>query len=161
MLINTIKYANFKKNLKFSIVLSAIAIILGIISITVFSIYNEKMIAEGTIGWINTSGLIKGFYFGTGIGLIIAGLIIMVQSIIPLINKERFKEEEIKYNDERNKFIRDKILSISATAMFLIIDIALIISGIYNIVVFMTLLAVFAVFIAILTITTVIVDKIY
>lgn len=86
----------------------------------------------------------EGFYFGVAIGVIIVSMIIKCRIKKILNDDKKFKEEEIKYNDERNRFISDKSAITSFVIIMVSLYISLVISGFLNMIVFATLLSVIA-----------------
>jgi len=161
MLVNTISGIDFKKKVKFRIYGSILFIFLGIISLAIGIINSSDM---ATIGFITEEHAVEftnGFYFGLGGGLMGAGLATLVQNIRLLKNKEKFQVEETKYNDERNRFITSKLWSITGMVMLVIIYILLVVSGLFNIIVYLTLLSILGVFGLTLLIVKIILNKIY
>lgn len=135
MLISRINFSNtsYKNKVIIKNFISIGIVLLGIASLTL-----SICMKMGIINSINDFS--NGFYTGTGGGLIGAGIATIIKNVILLRNEEKLKKAEIESNDERNKLIGQKTLSISAIIGFFIIYICLIISGFYNEVVFSTLL---------------------
>ncbi|SFC87645.1 hypothetical protein [Clostridium uliginosum] len=144
---------SFKEKIILRIILSIIFILCGIfsISIVIFMKINELKY---------TNDFSSGFYIGTGGGLIGAGIATIIKNNIYLKNEDKFKKAEIQDNDERNRFILQKTLSISAFIFALLLYIAILLSGIYNFVVLITLLCSLAVFSIILLIVNLVLKKI-
>jgi len=161
MLVNEISGMDFKKKLQITIVLSVLLIILGIASTMLVCF--DKIGAPETdlIDDLNTFEFTQGFYIGTGLGLICAGLVTLIKNVLCLKNKENFKIAETAYNDERNKFIKNKMWSISGIVMLFALYIALLISGLFNIIVLKTLVIVLGTFGIIILITKIVLNKIY
>jgi len=152
MLINKLGYKNteFRKKIKLRIWFSAALIVLG--ALTVSAVYYF-----GLFGKDFTSG----FYFGLGFGLMGAGIATILKNLRYLKNADRFKAAETADQDERNRYITSRTWSVSAFIMLVLIYIAIIITGIYNVVVFSTLLVVLGAFFLVLLIVKTTLKKIY
>ena len=152
MLVNKLGFSNmdFRKKVKLRIWISAVLIVLGAISVgTVFYL--------GLVG----EGFIAGFYFGLGFGLIGAGIATIIRNMIYLKNADKFKAAETIYRDERNRFIANKTWSLTALIMLFLLYAAVIVAGVYNIVVFGALLAVLGAFGLVLLVVQIILKKMY
>ena len=158
MLINKLGFGNmdFGKRVKMRIWGSAVLIVLGALAVGIV-LFLESLGAE----YSHDTSFALGFYLGLGLGLIGAGSTTIIKNVRYLKNTDKFKAAEIAYKDERNRFISNKTWSVSAFTMLVLIYLAVIISGIYDIVVFRTLLAVLGVFGLVLLIVNTVLKKIY
>ncbi|MCL1906219.1 MAG: hypothetical protein FWG06_04360 [Clostridiales bacterium] len=158
MLVNKLGSGNmdFGKKVKMRIWGSAVLIVLGAITAGIV-LFLEPLSAE----YSNDASFLLGFYFGLGFGLIGAGTATIIKNTRYLKNADKFKAAEIAYKDERNRFISNKTWSVSALAMLVLIYLAVIISGVYNMMVFRTLLMVLGVFGLVLLIVNTTLKRIY
>lgn len=106
-------------------------------------------------------GFQEGFYFGIAIGIILASTILKCRINKILNDDKKYKEEEIKYNDERNRYISDKSAITSFIIIMVLLYISLVISGFFNMIVFITLLSVIILCAGIFFAVYVILDKKY
>jgi len=148
---------NFRKKIMIRIWLSALIAVLG--AITLGIIYSNNLFQSDEIGHLDN--FTRGFYFGMGFGLVGAGIATIIKSVMYLKNKEKYKAAEIQDKDERNRFIGLKTGTLSAFIMFFTIYAATIVSGIYNVVVFCTLLSVLGAFAVVMFIVSIVLKKIY
>jgi len=142
---------SIEEKVKFRILLSVALIVLGMASIIISIIFEHSI----------PSDFFRGFYAGTGGGLIGAGVIMLAMNIVLLKNKEKLKKTEIEENDERNKFLWSKASSLSFLITFFSLYGGLLIAGIFNIVVFYTILCLAAAMFFIFLVTFLVVRKIY
>ena len=158
MLINKLGYGNmdFGKRVKMRIWGSVLLIVLGALAVGIV-LFLEPLSTE----YSHDMSFVLGFYFGLGFGLIGAGTATIIKNTRYLKSTDKFKAAEIAYKDERNRFISNKTLSVSALTMLILTYLAVIISGIYNIVIFRTLLAVLGVFGLVLLTVSTILKKMY
>ena len=94
-----------------------------------------------------------------GFGVIVAGVITIINNVRLLKNPEKLKEREIYESDERNKMIGLKTWSYAGYAMFILLYIAQMVAGAFNVMVMNTLLAVLGVFALCLFFSRVILSK--
>ena len=94
-----------------------------------------------------------------GFGVIVAGVITIIKNVRLLKNPEKLKEREIYESDERNKMIGLKTWSYAGYAMFILLYIAQMVAGAFNVMVMNTLLAVLRVFALCLFFSRVILSK--
>lgn len=140
-----------EKRIKFRICYAVILIILGIISI-----YVGNMVSLES----GNSDFSSGFYNGVGFGLIAAAAITIIRNIRLLKNEEALNKRKIYEEDERNRLIGLKTWSYTGYAMFIILYIALIVAGAFNVVVMKTILVIIAAFGVCLVISRKIVEHI-
>jgi uncharacterized membrane protein HdeD (DUF308 family) len=158
MLINELSFGNmdFRKKVKMRIWLSVLLIILGALTAGIVLCF-EPFSAE----YSHDTSFVLGFYFGMGFGLIGAGAATLVKNARYLKNADKFKVAEIAHLDERNRFIANKTWSVAALIMLFLIYLATIIAGIYDIVVFRTLLTVLGAFFLVLLAVKIALKKMY
>ncbi|MDS0524855.1 hypothetical protein NNC19_04125 [Clostridium sp. SHJSY1] len=85
---------------------------------------------------------IHGFQVGLFVGIELVAIFHIVKFIRALKNEEELKKLYIKENDERDKFINDKICNKGYNFLLILLGIAAIISGFFNPTVFFTLVLV-------------------
>lgn len=141
---------NFKTRIKIRMGTGTALIILGFISLIM--LYFQR----------NTLELFQsGFYNGAFAGFMAGGLITLIRNVILLKNEEKYKKAEILEMDERNRFIGSMAWACTAYISFFVLFIALIITALFNEVIFSTLLIVFLGFAAIMLIVRFILKRIY
>ena len=101
----------------------------------------------------------SGFYTGVGFALIASAIITLIKNKRLMNDPEKRKEREIFEDDERNKMIGLKTWSYAGYTMFVILYIAMLIFGLFNTVIMMTLLTTIAVFALCILIFTKILKK--
>lgn len=149
----TISNLDFKNKIKIKIISSIIIMILGAISLA-FALYTSGNPAH-------SASFLNGFYTGLGSAFIFAGGITLFKATKTLKSQEQFNKAKIAYEDERNKFILNKTLSITAYIMYSILFVALVFSGLFNITVFMTILVILGITGVITVLTATIISKRY
>lgn len=95
----------------------------------------------------------QGFYTGFGCGLIAVGVAIILRSAALLRNVEKYKKAEIEYMDERNRFIRSLTFNTTSSVFLIALAFGVMISGMFNLIVFVTLLGTFVVYLLLLLTT--------
>lgn len=103
--------------------------VLGILTI-VFALIFKNYIAND---------FLRGFYSGIGFGLIAAALSIGRRLKKLLNDKVKLQEKKIEENDERNIFIITRTAYLSFIVSLIVIYLAFIVSGLFNLTVFLTL----------------------
>jgi len=103
--------------------------VLGILTI-VFALIFKNCIAND---------FLRGFYSGIGFGLIAAALSIGRRLKKLLNDKVKLQEKKIEENDERNIFIITRTAYLSFIISLIVIYLAFIVSGLFNLTVFLTL----------------------
>ncbi|MBE5865946.1 MAG: hypothetical protein E7292_07020 [Lachnospiraceae bacterium] len=101
-----------------------------------------------------------GFYTGLGFALIASAIITIIKNLRIIHSEEKLKEKTLAEYDERNQAIRMKTWCYAGYAMFFLLYIALIIAGMFNETVMMTLLAVFACYWLCVFICAVVLEKV-
>ena len=152
MFVNKLSFGNmdFRRKVTLRIWVSALLVLLGAVTIGIVYFF-------GLFG----ASFSAGFYFGLGCGLIGAGVATIIKNATYLKSANKFKAAETADKDERNRFIKNRTWSLSAVIMLFVVYLAVIISGIFDIVVFCTLLAVLAVFGLVLLIVQTVLKKLY
>jgi len=144
---------SFRKAIAVRICLSVIIIFTGIKS--VFLVLLDQVVSLKSltspfgISIVNLESM-KGFYTGFGIALIAVGIITIIKSVRLLKNPVKFKKAEIDFGDERNKFMANATFRATSIIFLVALSIAVIASGMFNPIVFVTLLCTFAVYMLIL-----------
>lgn len=141
---------NIKKKIKLRMVYCGVLIVLGIASLYVG---NFVTLNSGNAEYS------AGYYTGLGYGVIAAAVITLIKNLLLLKNSEKLKEREIYEADERNKMIGLKTWSWAGYAMFILLYIAQMVAGVFNVVIMNTLLVVLAVFALCLFVCRVVLTK--
>lgn len=89
---------------------------------------------------------VRGFYRGTGFGLVAAGIITCIQNLRYLKNKDLFKKKSLEESDERNRLIGLRCWALAGYTMFLLLYLGMLAGGLFNVIVLKVLLAVTAAF---------------
>jgi hypothetical protein len=122
----------YKSILKRRLILIGIILILGIITIIfsfLFSFGEDPHLSD----------FLSGVYCGVG-GAVTVGSIINIVKIIHILKDEKkIKLKRIEEQDERNQMIAQKAMNTGGNIVLIITYIGLLVSGIFNIVVFWTL----------------------
>lgn len=116
------------KRLKVTYVLG----VLGIITFMIALIFKNYIVND----------FLRGFYVGIGIGLTAASISLIIRFKKLLANKEKLQEKKIEENDERNIYIQIRTAYISFIVSLIVIYLVFIISGLFNLTVFLTLFGV-------------------
>ena len=117
--------------------------VLGVLGIITFMI---ALILKNYI----VNDFLRGFYVGIGIGLTGASVSLIIRFKKLLANKEKLQEKKIEENDERNVYIQIRTAYISFIVSLIVIYLIFIISGLFNLTVFLTLFVVLLFMITIL-----------
>ena len=140
-----------EKKIKLRMAYCVLLIVLGIVSLYVG---NFVPLDSGDAEYS------AGYYTGLGFGVIAAAVITLVKNVLLLRNPEKLKARQIYESDERNKMIGLKTWSWAGYAMFILLYIAQMVAGVFNVVVMNTLLVVLAVFALSLFVSRVVLTKI-
>ena len=135
MLLNmscTFTKSSFEKNLFYFKVYGLGMFLVGLITLILSIVFKNNIIDD----------FIDGFYSGTGVGFIVMGAILFFYSLLLPKNPEKYKKREIKYADERNQYIYTMSGNISFYISMLIIYIAAIVAGFYNLTIFVVLISI-------------------
>ncbi len=142
---------SIEKKIKLRMGYCVLLIVLGIVSLYVG---NFVPLDSGDVEYS------AGYYTGLGFGVIAAAVITLVKNVLLLRNPEKLKARQIYESDERNKMIGLKTWSWAGYAMFILLYIAQMVAGVFNVVVMNTLLVVLAVFALSLFVCRVVLTKI-
>jgi hypothetical protein len=112
----------------------------------------QSLTSQFGIVLVNLS-FMKGFYTGFGCALIVVGAAMIIRNALLPRNGEKFRKAEINYLDERNRFIKSATLNTTSYVFMIVLAFAIVISGMFNSVVFVTLLGAFIVYLMILLIS--------
>lgn len=125
----------FAKKLKRRITYNIGLLFLGILTIAVSIIVNANDIKF-------QNDFLNGFYMGVGSGFTACGIILLIRNVHILKSKKSFRKNKIEEQDERNLLIRDKAIKAAVFLVLICIYIALLVAGIFSMVVFYTLFAI-------------------
>ena len=87
---------------------------------------------------------IPGFYWGTGAGLVAAGIISIIRNVKYLKNPELGKKRKIYETDERNRMLGLRCWAYTGYTMMLTLYIGILVSGFISLTVSKTLMVVAA-----------------
>lgn len=147
----------FDKYVKNKIWLGGLIALAGIIT---FILMLSKM--NGVFSGIITehdASFASGFYTGIGGGLAGAGIATMIKFSRLLRNPEKYKMAEIEYHDERNRYIISRTFAVTTFISLFTLLLAVIIFGLIDYTIFVTLLCTLGVYALILFITYIVVRK--
>jgi len=141
---------NIEKKIKIRIIYCVVLIVLGVISLYVA---NFVPLNSGDAEYS------AGYYTGLGFGVIAAGTITIIKNVLLLKNQEKLQEREIYESDERNKMIGLKTWSYAGYAMFILLYVAQMVAGMFNVMVMNTLLTVLGLFALCLFVSRMVLSK--
>lgn len=136
---------DFTKKCKLRIGFSVGLMFLGGLALLAASLYGSEypaMISDIS----ENQDFVRGFYVGTGYGLIAAAIITIIKNVRLLKNQELQKKRMLYENDERNRLIGTKTWAYTGYAMFLLLYVGILVSGFYNLTVLKVLLGVLGVY---------------
>ena len=146
----------FKKAIQIRIGVCVVIILIGLKCILLVLLNQvgelQSMISKFGVDLVNFD-FMQGFYSGFGCALIVAGIYIIIRNVVLLRNEEKFKKAEINYFDERNRFISGITFNTTSYIFLVTLAFAIVISGMFNSIVFITLLGTFTVYIILLLTT--------
>ena len=146
----------FKKALIVKIWVSAVIVLIGLKCVLLVLLNQvgdlQSLTSKFGIDLVNLS-VMQGFYTGFGCALLVAGISIIIRNVVLLKSDEKFKKAEIKYIDERNHFIRGVTFNTTSYIFLVALAFAIVISGMFNSIVFVTLLGTFIVYLLLLLTT--------
>ena len=128
---------SFEKKLKMRMYYSVILLVLGAVSIVLGLVYPIQTLNHD---------FSSGFYTGVGSGLIFGALLNLYRQRKVLKNPELFRERAIFESDERNKLIGMKTWSYAGWLMFVILYIALLVTGLFNTLISVTIMTTIGVY---------------
>jgi len=133
----------YTKKCKLRIGIGIGIVFLGVIALFASVMYGTK-IPVLYPGSSENQEFVRGFYTGTGGGLIAAAIITIIKNYRLLKNEDKRRERALYENDERNRLIGMKCWAYSGYAMFLLLYVGILVSGFINILILKTLLGVLA-----------------
>jgi hypothetical protein len=83
-------------------------------------------------GLLDSDSYLCGLYFGLGTGLILAGIMKLLQHKKILYNEELLKRERLKYTDERNQAIAGKAVQTSLFILLFLVYMGMLIGVFYS-----------------------------
>jgi len=145
MLLNTILAltttdTDYKKVLRKRISLCYVILALGLITLVFTGLFSM-----GKYDYL--PDFLSGFYTGIGFALISISLVTMFKIRNIMKDEKKLKEKKLKEQDERNQLIALKSLYSAGITLIIIAYIALLVSGIFNLVVFWTLFIVIQIYV--------------
>lgn len=99
------------------------------------------------------------FCYGTGLGLIIAGVLLILRNRSCLKDPERMKQQEIREFDERSQAIGTRSWAYAGYSLFILMYIMVLISGFISILMVKLLLCIMAAFAGLLVIWRIILSR--
>ena len=144
----------FRKVLKYRIFASIILVLAGLKSVSIVLLNQVDNLQSLTSKFgieLTYLDFMKGFYTVFGLALIVVGKVIFFKSLILLRDAEKFKKAEIKYTDERNRFISSLTFSTASYIFLVALAIAIVAFGMINLTVFRTLACTLVFYLAILS----------
>ena len=144
---------SFKKVIKIKILVSVFIILVGLKCLLLVLLNQvgdlQSLTSKFGIDLVNFN-FMQGFYAWFGCALIVVGVTMIARNTVLLKNTEKLKKAEIDYLDERNQLIRIVTVNISSYIFVVALAFAIVISGMFNSIVFVTLLGTFFVYLLIL-----------
>ena len=141
---------NFEKRCKTRIIASCLLLVLGAVTIALSFLAGDHIpVLYMTADHYD---FIPGFYMGTGFGLLFA-------AIATIIKPDLKKEREIYETDERNRMLGLRSWAYAGYAMLFILYIGILVSGFISIIILKTLLVILAVYVLVLFIFRMILQK--
>ena len=148
---------NFEKKCKTRITASCFLMALGVITIAL------SFLAGDQIPFLYMAAdhydFIPGFYMGTGFGLFFAAAATIIKNVRYLKKPEIRKEREIYETDERNRMLGLRSWAYAGYTMLLLLYIGILISGFISILILKTLLIILAVYVVVLFVFRMILQK--
>lgn len=155
---------SFRKVLKIRLFISIVIFLGGLKSLLIVLLNQvenlQSLTSKFGIHLVNFE-FMKSFYTGFGFVLIALSVNRIVKNLRLLKNINKFKNAEIKHLDERSRFISNTTFSITSQIFVAILTLAVVISGMFNSIVFLTLLCTLIVYLKFLLITYLIVRTKY
>ena len=104
-------------------------------------------------------GFMTNFYYGTGLGLIIAGVLLILRNHSCLKNPERRKQQEIREFDERSQAIGTRSWAYAGYSLFILLYVMILLSGFINVLIVKLLLCIMAAFVGLFLIWRMILSR--
>ena len=148
---------DFEKRCRNRIVFGICFILLGAAAIGLsFAVRNRAMVMYLEQGYRE---FMPGFYGGTGFGLAAAGTASIIRNLQYLRNPELKEKRRIYETDERNRMLGLRSWAYAGYAMLFILYIGILVSGFISIIILKTLLVILAVYVLVLFIFRMILQK--
>lgn len=148
---------NFEKKCKTRITASCFLMALGVITITLSFLAGDQIPVLYMAA--DHYDFIPGFYMGTGFGLFFAAAATIIKNVRYLKKPEIRKEREIYETDERNRMLGLRSWAYAGYTMLLLLYIGILISGFISILILKTLLIILAVYVVVLFVFRMILQK--
>ena len=148
---------DFEKRCRNRIVFGICFILLGAAAIGLsFAVRNRAMVMYLEQGYRD---FMPEFYGGTGFGLAASGVISIIRNLQYLRNPELKEKRRIYETDERNRMLGLRSWAYAGYAMLFILYIGILVSGFISIIILKTLLVILAVYVLVLFIFRMILQK--
>ena len=148
---------NFEKKCKTRITASCFLMALGVITIALSFLAGDQIPVLYMAA--DHYDFIPGFYMGTGFGLLFAAIATIIKNVRYLKKPDLKKEREIYETDERNRMLGLRSMAYAGYAMLVILYIGILVSGFISIIILKTLLVILAVYVLVLFIFRMILQK--
>ncbi|MFR3823128.1 MAG: hypothetical protein ACLTZG_17285 [Hungatella hathewayi] len=148
---------NFEKKCKTRITASCFLMALGVITIALSFLAGDQIPVLYMAA--DHYDFIPGFYMGTGFGLFFAAPATIIKNVRYLKKPEIRKEREIYETDERNRMLGLRSWAYAGYTMLLLLYIGILISGFISILILKTLLIILAVYVVVLFVFRMILQK--
>ena len=148
---------NFEKKCKTRITASCFLMALGVITIALSFLAGDQIPVLYMAA--DQYDFIPGFYMGTGFGLFFAAAATIIKNVRYLKKPEIRKEREIYETDERNRMLGLRSWAYAGYTMLLLLYIGILISGFISILILKTLLIILAVYVVVLFVFRMILQK--
>ena len=148
---------NFEKKCKTRITASCFLMALGVITIALSFLAGDQIPVLYMAA--DHYDFIPGFYMGTGFGLFFAAAATIIKNVRYLKKPEIRKEREIYETDERNRMLGLRSWAYAGYTMLLLLYIGILISGFISILILKTLLIILAVYVVVLLVFRMILQK--
>ena len=148
---------NFEKKCKTRITASCFLMALGVITIALSFLAGDQIPVLDMAA--DHYDFIPGFYMGTGFGLFFAAAATIIKNVRYLKKPEIRKEREIYETDERNRMLGLRSWAYAGYTMLLLLYIGILISGFISILILKTLLIILAVYVVVLFVFRMILQK--
>ena len=144
---------SFKKVIKIKILVSVFIILVGLKCLLLVLLNQvgdlQSLTSKFGIDLVNFN-FMQGIYAGFGFMLIAVGVAMIARNAELLKKPEKFKKAEIDYLDERNQLIRSVTVNTTSCIFIVALAFAIVISGMFNSIVFVALIGTFFMYLLIL-----------
>ncbi|RGY97823.1 hypothetical protein [Clostridium sp. AM58-1XD] len=133
---------NFERRCRSRIIIGILFALLGLVAVALSFVAGERMpVLYLEPGYRDA---IPGFYSGTGVGLIAAGVITVLRNIRYLKDPELNKKRKIYETDERNRMLGLRCWAYTGYTMMITLYIGILVSGFISLTVLTVLMTVAA-----------------